>query len=107
MCSKDTNETAQVFIYEKSLAEYVVFDIRNDIEVYIGKKPIEIKNRLSSGIIESSLWNALVNNNLSPALVVELEAIYAWTLDFFLKFKKEITLQYCLKKNMLKESSLE
>ena len=103
LCSKDTNETAQVFIYEKSLAEYVVFDIRNDIKVYIGKKPIEIKNRLSSGIIESSLWNALVNNNLSPALVVELEAIYAWTLDF-LKFKKEITLLYCLKKNMLKES---
>ena len=83
LCSKDTSETAQVFIYEKSLAEYVVFDIRNDIKVYIGKKPIEIKNRLSSGIIESSLWNALVNNNLSPALVVELEAIYAWTLDFF------------------------
>ena len=83
LCSKDTNETAQVFIYEKSLAEYVVFDIRNDIKVYIGKKPVEIKNRLSSGIIESSLWNALVNNNLSPALVVELEAIYAWTLDFF------------------------
>ena len=83
LCSKDTNETAQVFIYEKSLAEYVVFDIRNDIKVYIGKKPIEIKNRLSSGIIESSLWNTLVNNKLSPALVVELEAIYAWTLDFF------------------------
>ncbi len=83
LCSKDTNETAQVFIYEKSLSEYVVFDIRNDIKVYIGKKPIEIKNRLSSGIIESSLWNTLVNNNLSPALVVELEAIYAWTLDFF------------------------
>ncbi len=83
LCSKDTNETAQVFIYEKSLAEYVVFDIRNDIKVYIGEKPIEIKNRLSSGIIESSLWNALVYNNLSPALVVELEAIYAWTLDFF------------------------
>ena len=83
LCSKDTNETAQVFIYEKSLAEYVVFDIRNEIKVYIGKKPVEIKNRLSSGIIESSLWNALVNNNLSPALVVELEAIYAWTLDFF------------------------
>ena len=41
---------------------------------YIGKKPIEIRNRLSSGIIESSLWNTLVNNNLSPALVVELEA---------------------------------
>ena len=83
LCSKDTNETAQVFIYEKSLSEYVVFDIRNDIKVYIGKKPVEIKNRLSRGIIESSLWNALVNNNLSPALVVELEAIYAWTLDFF------------------------
>ena len=66
-----------------------IFDFRravpgkNDIKVYVGKKPIKIKNRLSSGTIESSLWNALINNNLSPALVVELEAIYAWTLDFF------------------------
>ena len=29
------------------------------------------------------MWNALVNNGLSPALVMELSSIYAWTIDFF------------------------
>lgn len=83
LCSKDSIEKAQYFIYEMSNVDYVVFDIRDTIDVFLGQKPVEVKLRQASGKIESSLWNALINNDMSPALVMELSSIYAWTIDFF------------------------
>ncbi|MDA8963526.1 peptidoglycan DD-metalloendopeptidase family protein [bacterium] len=83
ICSDDSIQKAKYFIYETSNTDYVVFDIRDTIKVYTGQKEVEVRLKESSGIIESSLWNALVNNNMSPALVMELSAIYAWTIDFF------------------------
>ncbi len=84
LCSNDSIEKAKYFIYEMSNTDYVVFDIRDTIDVFLGQKSIEVKLRQASGQIESSLWNALINNNMSPALVMELSSnIYAWTIDFF------------------------
>jgi murein DD-endopeptidase MepM/ murein hydrolase activator NlpD len=84
LCSNDSIEKAKYFIYEMSNTDYVVFDIRDTIDVFLGQKPIEVKLRQASVQIESSLWNALINNNMSPALVMELSSnIYAWTIDFF------------------------
>ena len=83
LCSNDSIEKAQYFIYEMSNIDYVVFDIRDTIKVFLGQKDVEVKTREASGKIESSLWNSLVENKMSPALVMELSSIYAWTIDFF------------------------
>jgi len=83
LCSNDSIEKAQYFIYEMSSIDYVVFDIRDTIDVFLGQKEVEVKIRKASGQIESSLWNSLVENKMSPALVMELSSIYAWTIDFF------------------------
>ncbi|MBJ59691.1 MAG: peptidase M23 [Flavobacteriales bacterium] len=83
LCSNDSIEKAQYFIYEMSNIDYVVFDIRDTIEVFLGQKEVEVKTREASGKIESSLWNSLIENKMSPALVMELSSIYAWTIDFF------------------------
>ena len=82
-CNKDSNAIAQCFIYEESAIHFVVFDLRDGIKVYRGEKEVEIRMRTASGEIKSSLWNAIINNNMSPALVMELSQIYAWTIDFF------------------------
>ena len=83
LCTKDSSAVAQYFIYEESHINYVVFDLRDEIKVYKGEKEVEIRTRTSSGEITSSLWNAIMDNNMSPALVMELSNIYAWTIDFF------------------------
>ncbi len=83
LCSNDSIEKAQYFIYEMSSIDYVVFDIRDTIDVFLGQKEVVVKTREASGQIESSLWNSLVENKMSPALVMELSSIYAWTIDFF------------------------
>lgn len=83
LCSNDSIQKAQYFIYEMSSIDYVVFDIRDTIDVFLGQKEVEVKTREASGKIKSSLWNSLVENKMSPALVMELSSIYAWTIDFF------------------------
>ena len=88
LCAKDSHEIAQYFIYEESPVTYIVFDLRDDIDIYRGKKQIKIKKRTIKGEINSSLWNALIDAKASPALVVKLEEIYAWTIDFF-KIQKD------------------
>jgi murein DD-endopeptidase MepM/ murein hydrolase activator NlpD len=83
MCATDSNERAQYFVYEIDATNYVVFDLRNEIEVYKGKKPVKIKLKTASGTIKSSLWLTMEEQKLSPKLTAELSTIYAWTIDFF------------------------
>ena len=82
-CSKDSIPKAQCFVYQPTPADYVMVDLRDTFAVYRGQKEIEIREKKSAGVIESSLWNAMVDNDMSPALVMELSTIYAWTIDFF------------------------
>ena len=83
ICATDSTEKAQYFIYEIDATNYVVFDLRNEIEVYKGKKPVTIKLKTASGTIKSSLWLTMEEQKLSPKLTAELSTIYAWTIDFF------------------------
>ena len=38
---------------------------------------------MGEAVIKSSLWNAMVEADMSPALAMELSEVYAWTIDFF------------------------
>ncbi|QTN37913.1 peptidoglycan DD-metalloendopeptidase family protein [Cryomorphaceae bacterium] len=82
-CTEDSILRAECFVYQPTPADYVVVDLRDSLNVYRGQKEIEVREKHAAGVIESSLWNAMVDNDMSPALVMELSAIYAWTLDFF------------------------
>ena len=83
------SDRKQAFNHKQIAAKLKVNDassrnqIIKNLHKLAGQKEIEVRLKESSGKIESSLWNALVNNNMSPALVMELSGIYAWTIDFF------------------------
>ena len=83
ICATDSTKKAQYFIYEIDATNYVVFDLRGEIDVYKGKKPVIVKLKTASGIIKSSLWLTMEEQKLSPKLTAELSTIYAWTIDFF------------------------
>ena len=83
ICASDSTQKAQYFIYEIDAINYVVFDLRDKIDVYKGKKTVTIKLKTASGIINSSLWLTMEEKKLSPKLTAELSTIYAWTIDFF------------------------
>lgn len=81
--TNDSMQKLQYFVYEQNPVEYVVFDLSDSIDIYKGEKEVLLKEVEGNGIIESSLWNSMVANNLPPTLSLELSDIYAWTIDFF------------------------
>ena len=82
LTAKDSTATPLYFIYEMNIKDYAVFDLTTD-RVTRGSHPSEWREQAASGIVESSLWNAMVDNNASPQLAVTLSHIFGWTIDFF------------------------
>ena len=70
--------------YERSATDYVVFGFAEDsIMVCEGAKEISLRRQKKSATIDSSLWGAIMHENLPYSLAAELEDIYQWTVDFF------------------------
>lgn len=81
--SKDSLNKPQVFIYHPNRIDYVVIDMRDSIQCYRDKLPVTTKRRTVTGVINSSLSQAMTDQGLSQNLVHELSSIYQWTVDFF------------------------
>lgn len=82
--SDSTARRLDYLVYEKSLTDYVVFAFAGDsVAVEKGERPVDIRRQKRSATIESSLWGAIMKENLPYALASELEDIYQWTVDFF------------------------
>jgi murein DD-endopeptidase MepM/ murein hydrolase activator NlpD len=80
----DTTKKAEYFIYEINAIDYLVYHFGPDsLNAYIGSKPVDIQVSKSGGVITSSLWNAFMDNDLPPALMVEYAKLFAWSVDFF------------------------
>ncbi|MBE6181451.1 MAG: metalloendopeptidase [Rikenellaceae bacterium] len=70
--------------YECSITEYVVFSFIGDsISIHRDTKPYTLRRTKKSATINSSLWGAIMEQNLPYALAAELEDIYQWSIDFF------------------------
>lgn len=83
LSKKDTTEKAQVFIYRPSKIEYIVVDFKDSIFAENHRKPIKTVTKTATGIIKSSLSEAISEKGLDYNIVNELADIYAWTIDFF------------------------
>jgi murein DD-endopeptidase MepM/ murein hydrolase activator NlpD len=82
-CSRDSLHTVQYFVYEHTPVDYILFSLLDSLQVIRREKEINIRTKKASGMIVSSLWNAMLDNDLDPMLAFELSEIYAWTIDFF------------------------
>jgi murein DD-endopeptidase MepM/ murein hydrolase activator NlpD len=80
--ANDSLRTPEFFIYEHSATEFVVVDFKESGEAYIGKKEVENREFTARLSINSSLWNAMKEAGVDPALSVTLADIYAWAIDF-------------------------
>ena len=79
-----SDSSLRYLVYEISLSDYIVFDMSDSIpSVYLGQKKVSYVVRKQKGIIESSLWNTMVDNNIDPSVAIALSEIYAWSIDFF------------------------
>jgi len=81
--SKDSANTPQYFIYQNDRINYTVVGIGDSISASRKKKPVTVKKREVSGVVSSSLSEAVAEQGLSNLLVYELSDIYQWSIDFF------------------------
>jgi len=79
----DSLNTIQYLVYEKDKVSFVVYDLYDSINIYSGKKEVKIVKETKSAVIKSSLYEALLENDASIELAIELSKIFAWQIDFY------------------------
>ncbi|MCF8332483.1 MAG: peptidoglycan DD-metalloendopeptidase family protein [Bacteroidales bacterium] len=83
LSGKDSSRSLQYFVYEKNATDYVVYDLRDSVRIYTGKKQVERKLKQASGVIDNSLWMSMKEGGFNPFLAIRLSEIYAWVIDFY------------------------
>lgn len=75
--------------YERNTSQYVVFGFhshlsgRDSVSITLGEKQYELRRQKRSAVIESSLWQAMVDGRMPYSLAAEVEDIFQWTISFF------------------------
>ncbi|MEM7512539.1 MAG: peptidoglycan DD-metalloendopeptidase family protein [Bacteroidota bacterium] len=80
---KDSLKSAKSFIYQPNAIDYVILHLDDSVSVEAGQNPVDTIRNTISGIIETSLYNSMMDAGASPQLVNELADVYAWEVDFF------------------------
>ena len=80
---KDSINTLSYLVYEEDPVNYVVFAFEDSLKIYTGKKPKETKRKTIAAVINHSLYTAMLKNEASPELVLELSEVFAWQIDFY------------------------
>ena len=83
LCSKDSIQKAHYLIYEPNETEYVVYKIKDSVEVFRQQKKIDTLLSQVAGIIESSLWESMSEAGTDPMLIHTLSEVFAWQVDFY------------------------
>ena len=82
--STGSHEVLDYVVYHRNAIEYVVFSFVGDtVAVNCGSRPVDVRRQLRRATINSSLWGAIMEQDLPYALAAEFEDIYQWTVDFF------------------------
>lgn len=81
--STDTARRPSFLVYEHDNTLSHVFALEGSPGVTDYRREIIREIRVASGVIQSSLWEAMVAAGANPMLAVELSEIYAWSIDFF------------------------
>ena len=69
---KDSLSTPLWMVYEIDNTDYLVMQLKDSMKVTRKKKKITLERKSSVGLITSSLWKTIQDNNLSPMLANDL-----------------------------------
>ena len=83
ICTKDSTHKAKCLIYHLNAIDYAVYNFDDSVTVKMDKFKVLKVEKTATGIINSSLYKALVDSGNSPKLAIELSDVYAWQIDFF------------------------
>jgi murein DD-endopeptidase MepM/ murein hydrolase activator NlpD len=88
--SRDSLRTPLWFAYSENQVNYYLYKLSFDsCKVIAGKNEVTTERKVASGVINSSLWNSMKENNLDPMMAIQLSELFAWTIDFFAIQKRD------------------
>lgn len=82
MLSDKQSKKPLYFIYEPSPYDYVVYDLRDTMSVRMVQREVTTETVAASGVVTSSLWDAITDNNMSYEVAAKMEQALAWSVDF-------------------------
>ncbi|TAE47894.1 MAG: M23 family metallopeptidase [Bacteroidetes bacterium] len=80
---KNQNDEVSYFIYEKNGYEYVVFDLRDSVRVYEGRRPVVTRQREAAAVMKGTLFETIAANGMDLRLAKLMEDAFASSVDFF------------------------
>jgi murein DD-endopeptidase MepM/ murein hydrolase activator NlpD len=86
----DDERVPTYFVYEASPVQYVVFTLRDSLDVRIGYRPVNTVERSIACVVTGALYNDLSKAGADPILAVLLSEVFAWTVDFYRIQKNDV-----------------
>jgi murein DD-endopeptidase MepM/ murein hydrolase activator NlpD len=82
-CDTDSVAHVRYLVYEHDPVTFYVFSFNDSLNITAFKKEIRKEIKYSSGTIETSLWESVIEDGIHPTVAFRLSEIFAWTVDFF------------------------
>jgi len=79
----DSARTLQYAMYEHDKVNLTVFRCTDSLSVWNISKPVEVVRRQADVTITSSLWNDMKAAGAPASLIMNLDDIYQWSVNFF------------------------
>ncbi len=77
----DSIKKAAYFIYEPNALEYVVYQLKDEIDIRLFERQVELKELTMAGVIDVSLDHSIRREGGSAALVNAMADLYGWQID--------------------------
>lgn len=77
------DESLEYLVYERDRSSSIIFRCVSPYSAQVYEKPVTTQTKYADVTINTSLWNDMLAEGVSPLLILSLSDIYAWTIDFF------------------------
>lgn len=80
---KDSCSEVCAIVYEPSPIHYVIYDLRDSVNIKVFERPFETCVEMKSGKISTNLWNTLEEQGINPSIIDKMEDALASSVDFY------------------------
>jgi len=80
---KNAQGQAEYFVYQPNKIDYVIYSLRDGLDVMMHKKEVVSEIRTVTGVINNSLYQALDEQSVNPDMATKLAEIYGWAVNFY------------------------
>ncbi len=79
----DSAQVLDYLVYEINDVDYLLFDFTDSLHIERKSRLVTTQRAKAGGVIRTSLWNTIVNNDIHPELVLHMSRVLAWSVDFY------------------------